>query len=267
VRARSAVASTQQTPRLVELTDEMEIASPADAISAQVEAHEALVELAGTCRRVLDPLEREVLALSASGAKREEIAQHLQISVETVRATLQRSRRRLRPALDHAAKSGDKVAPRPTTVAALTARGDRERRPGQRQARANAQATAPVYVGRVAARINRWASALTVLSEKVSEVPEGRGRELLTDALRNLVGAGSRCLDELVRTVDGEPAARGGFPQLAKSLGAQSAAEGGGAGLARRSAQVELRGDPRENGCRIEDEPSAGRRASLAPSA
>jgi hypothetical protein len=55
----------------------------------------------------------------------------------------------------------------------------------------------PAYMSRMVVKINEWAAGLASIEPDLEALPEGRGREMVLDVLRELARQTQRCIDRL----------------------------------------------------------------------
>ena len=55
----------------------------------------------------------------------------------------------------------------------------------------------PAYMSRMVVKINEWAAGLASIEPDLDSLPEGRGRDMVLDVLRELVRQATRCIQRL----------------------------------------------------------------------
>lgn len=68
-----------------------------------------------------------------------------------------------------------------------------------RRRRDGEAAPLPAYMAKMVVKINEWAAALASIEGDLEQLPDGRGREMVLDVLRELASQTQRCIDRLER--------------------------------------------------------------------
>jgi hypothetical protein len=77
---------------------------------------------------------------------------------------------------------------------------ERKRQVEEANRRRNATAAPlPAYMARMVVKINEWAAGLASIENDLEQLPDGRGREMVVDVLRELATQTQRCIDRLER--------------------------------------------------------------------